>query len=815
MMKKKRILTKFFINNKVRKIVGMVLISLLIIWGSVTGFNSLQNKKEKVSAHPTNTIKLDEGGTNEFEVPTNASSLLEESLIKQTPTYDEYVQGTGGTIPILTKGQVDSFWSMPVPHSEIGWNVVDVRQTRGGNYFVLLGAGGYVSGGVIGVAVVNPLGKCIYLDMQGNLNNTIDRLDTKLFSTSNGSDFLVGTNASNFYRYTLSAESTTAVTVTRESVQLNPGATPQSFLGVGYISIVNSSSNSDKQTSIAGTVYFDNRNNVNANPFVRFKIPVATISVNGWNGVNPNFTFNTQYEYSIDNFVPTDAEAVSGKRYGAVNSLITITQNHVYGMLAYGAGTAGGKTMSTVQIFDKNDSFLENGKKVIRRKVLYENNYVNSKIYMIEELCTEDEIYFFSSEENDSKLIKIELGGTYKQEVIKTYPKDTVLNFVVNPDDSSQIFYFGSTSSLTGELEHPVLTPSLKGNNFYVQGIVDNDFDRKSIYAFPIDTGISPDFMKQGDGKALVFGKTKSNNERFIDKHHQVGETGTVIEDSEPDDTKDEAFMGFVEAKDDFPPAIRVKNNIDVNIADPDLKSTNKNTLGWTCLDNWLITGSKNGTLSDASAVKVFDYMDSANVDFGQTWLEKRINRNPKDIDADIEWEKLGFDVNTAGPQEVTYFVTDSEWQTSTVSRLINKKTPQTFEEDDYVFDAQNFHISLNDIDTTIILDTGKFKELAKTMAWNQENGVIDEDGTDSSKLSTKVTVNVDQLNVLKAATVAKPYPVDVTYKPENGIEIRNRVWVFVTTKNTVPNSKTNPEITPADTNGVVYYADDYSLPYR
>lgn len=807
-------MTKFLINKKLRKIVGIALISLLIILGSVTGFNSLQNKKEKVSAHPTNTIKLNEGGTNEFEVPVDASSLLEQSLINQTPMYDEYVQGTGGTIPILTKGQVDSFWSMPVPRSEIGWQVVDVRQTSGGNYFVLLGAGGYVSGGVIGVAVVNPLGKCIYIDMQGDLNTANDRLDTKLFSTSNGTDFLVGTNASNYYKYTLSAESMTSITVTRENVQLNPGNTPQTSLGVGYISIANSSSNSDKKTSIAGVVYFDNRNQVNANPCVRFNIPIATISVDGWNSVNPNFTFNTQYEYSIDSFVPADAEAVSGKRYGSVSPLLTITQNHVYGMLAYGAGTAGGKTMSTVQIFDKNDFFLENGKKVLRRKVLYENDYANAKIYMIEELCTEDEIYFFSSEENESKLIKIELGGTYKQEVIKTYPKDTVLNFVVNPDDSSQIFYFGSTSSLTGELEHPVLTPSLKGDHFYVQGIVDNDFDRKSIYAFPIDKGISPDFMKQGDGRALVFGKTQSNNERFIDKHHQVGETGTIIEDSEPDDIKTEAFMGFVEAKDDFPPAIKVKNNIDVNIVDVDLKSTNRNSLGWTCLDNWLITGSKNGTLSDASAVKVFDYMDSANIDFGQTWLEKRINRNPKDIDADIEWKKLGFDINTAGPQEVTYFVTDSEWQISTVSRLINKKTPQTFEEDDYVFDAQNFHIPLNNI-ATAIPDVNKFKELAKTMAWNQENGTIDEDGTDSNKLSGKVEVDTAQLKKLQEATIAKPYPVDVIYKPESGIEIKNRVWVFVTTKNTVPNSETNPEVTPVDTNGVIYYADDYSLPFR
>ena len=130
------------------------------------------------------------------------------------------------------------------------------------------------------------------------------------------------------------------------------------------------------------------------------------------------------------------------------------------------------------------------------------------------------------------------------------------------------------------------------------------------------------------------------------------------------------------------------------------------------------------------------------------------------------------------------------------------------------MFDAQNFHVPLENIDT-IVPDANKFKEFAKTMAWNQKSGTIDEDGIDSSKLSGKVEVDSAQLKTLREATIAKPYPVDVVYKPESGIEIKNRVWVFVTTKNTIPNSETNPKVTPADTNGVVYYADDYSLPFR
>ncbi|MEO1768837.1 hypothetical protein [Candidatus Enterococcus ferrettii] len=817
-MNKKRNVGALFANKRVKKSIGVFLILAVIGICSVFGMNSFKDKKEEVSAHPTNTIRLDEGGANEFEIPINASNLVEQSLIDKFSPSDGYVQGNSGTIPILTKGKVDAFWSNPVniPELPVGWAIRDVRKTQGGNYFVLLGAGGTNVGGVVCVCIINSSGECLYKSAQGDLKAVADRVDTKLFSIANGTDFLVGTSGENYYRYTLSAETTNSVTVARKSVAVTSGKTPKEVLGVGYLTIADSTLNDTTQTFLAGGIYFDDRTLYNGKASVLFRVPIGTLFINGWNSATSSFQSNAKHEYSLATMIPPNAEDKSKTKYGYVSvDSTTITSDHVYGIFQYVAGDPGkGMNKRTVQIFDKTKSIVEHGKEVKPIRAAYENDYRYGKIYMIDELCTEDEIYFFSREQTESKLIRMGLGGTYPLEVIKTYPANTILNFVENPDDPTQLFYFGSASSLTGELYHPVLSTVLTGNNFYVQGIVEADFDRKSIYAFPIDTEILPDFMKQGDGKALIFGQTDSINKRFIDEHHRVEETGTIYSNSIPATNKKEAFLGVVEAKDDYPPAIKVKNNIDINLADADLKSTDKNAFGWTCLDNWLITGSKNGNLDDTNSVNVFDHMDSANIDLGQTWLEKRINRNPKNITADIEWEKLGFDINKAGPQEVTYFVTDSEWQTSTVSRLINKKTPQTFEEDDYVFDAQNFHVPLNGIDTTIP-NANKFKEFAKTMAWNQETGDIDEDGTDSSKLSGKVEVDAAQLKTLREATVAKPYPVDVTYKPKAGIEIKNRVWVFVTTKNTLPNSETNPKVTPVDTNGVVYYADDYSLPFR
>lgn len=796
----------------------------------VVGLNTINEKKE-VSAHPTNTIKLDEGGANEFEVPTDAQNLVEPALTAQDPTYDNFVQRDSEPLPILVKEKVETYWSEQVFQQDtttlrsITWHVRDVGQTREGNYFVLLGAYGTNTGGVFAICVINRQGDYLFKETVGVLRNNTNRINTKLFSSSNGVDFLVGTNENKYYRYTLDSETSTSVNVNRAEVLADTTNSPQNVFGVGYFHILDSTQNTTEETAVTGTVYFDWRNNVNGDPMVRFRIPIGTISIDGWrNGINPNIDFNTQYLYSLESYIPPDATTTYGIYYGHVNAISsTMTDEHVYGSYDYTGikneegNTIRGTTMKCVQIFDKADTYNDNGRTVIRQKFLYENRSSNAEILMLNELCTDDEIYFISTEETESRLIKVDLRGpnAYVIQELKTYPRDTIINIIENPNDPTQLFYFGSTSSFTGEFEHPVLS-GLTGSSFYIQGIMDNNFEKQSIYGFAIDDKVYPDFMKQGDGRALIFGRTFSNNDSFIDKHIQVGEEGELTENSIPDETVQEAFVGVLKAQDDYPPVIKSNHNISMDITDPDLSNSNKNALGWTPLDNWLITGSKNGSLNDAnSPINVYDYMDSNNTSYGQNWLNKRINRNPKDINANIEWDKLGFDISNTGPQRVTYFVTDSEWHVSSNSRWVNKKTPQTIEEDEYALDAQNFHIPLTGIDT-VIPDATKFKELAKTMAWNMEDGVVDEDGTDSSKLSDKVTVDTDQLKALREATVAKPYPVDVTYTPETGVSVTNRVWVFVTTKNTLPNNESiYPEVTPDETNGIVYYADDYSIPFR
>lgn len=836
MKKVKRIRFLLSKNKQARKALALVCFVLLMVGSILIGMKLLDDNG-RVSAHPTNPITLmDEDGNNVFEVPIDASNLIEPALTSQGSLYADFVQ-TNSDLPTVIKGAVHTFWSEGLVVEgassirDISWAVKDVRLTEKGNYCVLLGASGYNTGGVFAFCIINPLGEIIYKSTRGNLRTVANRLETKFFGDVGGKEFLVGTLGNKFYRYTLSNETSTSVTVDESSVDVDTTNSPNTILGVGYTYVTESSLNNNERSTLSARVYFDSRDQYNANASLLFRVPIATISTDGWiDASTPSFSFNANHEYSLESFIPPEAENTTGNLYGAVTpSTSIITNDHVYGNFDYTAGSSGGISMKTIQVFDKNDTFYENGKPVKRRKVLYENRSTSAQIYLLNELCNEDVIYFVSTEIANSKLIKIDLKGSnaYVIQTLKTYPRNTILNFVENPDDPTQLFYFGSTGSLTGEFYHPVLTGELSGNRYYVQGITDRNFDRKSLYAIAMDSDILPDFMKQGDGKALIFGRTRSVNRAFIDNQYRVGEVGEFTEVDSLNPTN-QAFIGSVESQSDFAPIVKAKNDIEVNISHEKIDSTEKNANGWTFLDNWLITGEKNGTLSSPNAVNVYDYMDSRDSNFGQSWLDKRINRNPKIPTADIDWLRLGFNKAKAGPQQVTYFVTDSQNQTSVKSRWANKKTSQTITDPDnkFALDAQNFHIALDDLESTFnVADADKvFKKLAKTTAWDLVNhGTgdgdygegLDEDG-EESKFSGKVTVDTNQLNALKNATVAKPYPVDVTYTTGvSGITIKNRVWVFATTKNTVPNTETNPAVTAKDTNGVVYYADDYTIPYR
>ncbi|MEO1769965.1 hypothetical protein [Candidatus Enterococcus ferrettii] len=819
-MNKKRTIYALFANKRVKKVIGIFLILAVLGIGSVFGMNSFKEKKEEVSAHPTNAIKLDEGGANEFEVQTDGETIKEQALINQAPKFNTYLQNND-IVPILEKTIIEgsAIENSLVPRETL-MTVIAVERTNFGHYFVLYSTAGVSLGGLVKVAVFTSEGKVLSENITGTAINTIDRVLAPFFHADNN-EFLVQTQ-SKFFRYKVGNETANTANITR--TELIVPNHPATNLKASIIKKVDVFGNYTDDSLIVGRI--------GSVGIVNGRIPIGTINVNGWK--NTGFSGNSTYEYSIENLKNSDVKiSETGLEIAPLSVFLNSTKK-LYGTF-YNKGSNG--RIDSFQIFSTEEEVKDatTGKNIKKRKYAYitdKNEGLYDSIYVLKELCTEDKAYFMVLNSNNTEMIEVDLTS-YTDKVVKTYPKDTNLKMIDNGDGS--ISYFGSTTDITGEFYSDHYTSSLTGTNYFVSGLMSDLADTtsplevRSVRAFVTDGIVYPTAVLDSGNNRLFIGGETDDTSNFVDTmKYYINET--TPSKNEGIASGRTAFVGSLEIKDDYSPAIDKSQNISVDLADTAITQPGVTTYhGWNTLDRWLITGSKNGAATDTSSIKVHDHFDSQDILLGATaaareeWLQKRINRNPKDITAAIEWDKLGFDKTNTGPQQVTYFVSDTQNQQSVTSRWVNAKSPQTVEEDDYALDAQNFHVPLTGI-TTAIPDADKFKELAKTMAWSltkhestdgDQGDGLDEDGSDSSKLSTKVTVDTVQLKTLKEATVAKPYPVDVTYKPESGIEIKNRVWVFVTTKNTVPNSETNPKVTPADTNGVVYYADDYSLPFR
>ena len=796
---------KLFKNGKiVRVILSIILISI----GLMMVHNTLQDKQKKVSAHPTDIIKLDEGQATEFELPIDATKLEENRLINDN-IFDGYVQN-------------DNFVLSPTKVSVKGFSTVQPSQyflmserTNTGNVLVL----GRV--GTWGTGVSYPF-STTFLFLMDEDNTVIDSIQMEGTSINETAALGYGTEGTSLKKNSdgtfsmLSALGVTTIvlnnaetsieTITRNEFSFSGDQRPQDM---NYGSI---------DFGLDNKIYYSgNWSQISDDdPKNNYLDEGRNIAILNNGGVEEN-RLKLKYRPCAD--------VLTNPLYMAIHALSNISKTsadeEISGIIKY-VGTDG-NSYDMLATWDVNGNLISE----------YSPAGQTNTIKALNQISSTSERFFFVKSDLKSELIKFETStGQFSK--VGEFPVATDLELIRLQDNSyNAIGYLSETTGVFAPFANALTDRSTFSANF------SSDFKLKSIVS--IESGLERDLAITtatfiGDSRYFFsanFNESSVNtipNTSFVDEvESQLGSNSYWTEKSPGANTHQQSIFGVLELIEDYTPAIISPDNITYDIDDVDLdnNSTVNSTYGWSVRDNWLITGTKTGLLTDSESIKVFDVYDTELSLSPQptSWHYARLNRNPLDVNQDINWKELGLDENEPGPQIITYFVTDSQQQASVKSRWVNKVTDQTNtdEDDQYALDAQNFHIPLTGIDKAIS-DANKFKELAKTMAWSltkhgsadgdQGNG-LDEDGTDSHKRSPKVTVNVDQLNALKAATVAKPYPVDVTYEPENGIEIRNRVWVFVTTKNTVPNSKTNPEITPADTNGVVYYADDYSLPFR
>ncbi|MGY3777585.1 hypothetical protein [Isobaculum melis] len=288
----------------------------------------------------------------------------------------------------------------------------------------------------------------------------------------------------------------------------------------------------------------------------------------------------------------------------------------------------------------------------------------------------------------------------------------------------------------------------------------------------------------------------------FVDSVY--GPTGNWTNKAAPQ-LKYNAFLGSALVIDNYAPAILAPQNVILDLEDTDLKQE-INTGSQNILNNWLITGTKTGSLSDPLAIKVTDYYDLSSKNISgqksQDWLNKRINRNPLDPTRAIDWSALGLDLTSRGPQKIKYFVSDENKQISATSRIINKMDNETIWNEKGALAASNFTIHVNDVEA---LTDNSSKTSAQLQAWDINSGELK---------SADVLVKQDELTAIQdvkkaydqltennhPADLIKPYPLtyEFTY---DGKTLTKTITVFIIDDTT----------TVDQTNNIVLYAFDFT----
>ncbi|MGY3778030.1 hypothetical protein [Isobaculum melis] len=422
--------------------------------------------------------------------------------------------------------------------------------------------------------------------------------------------------------------------------------------------------------------------------------------------------------------------------------------------------------------------------------------YISSGEIVVQAAISDKDNYYFMEYVSDQVYLKKIDTLTGVVSTIKTYPKGTNINFSKSISGYS---IYGYVSDFSGVFSGYENTPGV------VIGLTDTNFNLTTLSTVSTNVpivinGLIP--ITQTD--YFLAGAFDNHETLLVDEIKQIKTDNSIgagwsVKQKNPAPNQNDLpisknfLYGILKVTDDYAPAIQAPGSIDINIDDVDILSQNK-----TAISNWLITGTKNGKLTDTSAIKVYDRFDleSSLSLYDQDWLNNRINYNYKSgltpAIQNIDWPALGFDPTKRGPQLVTYFVTDSQGQLSSTSRWINKLDNETTSQENTALAASNFAIHVNNLNQ---LDEDKAKKLAKMLAWDKVTG----DELDSGKnIKNIVSVDKDQLKAITDAKVAyhalenitpkekaklvKPYPLTFSYSND----LTRVITVFITDDTTM-----------------------------
>lgn len=791
-------------------IIGVIVIgSIIMILNTNT---NIEAKKEENNS----TIIIDKDTDTPLSIP-KISTRLHEAELKNNLNYHDFVQNNLAT-RTLNKGNINLWSNQIMSVSPIGTQKLD-----NGHYLLALRGTQKRMGGSITFAEVDENGT-IHNSYDDPDINTVDysRIVSMLEKIGDGKYLSYGFKTHNGHREELFFEVDLNKSANGKlSVTSFPALDFANSIGYPHEIRLFGIDKTSGDAMIGGFVS-DSR----PGSLSKFKIPIGTFNLENKEATY-KLSLNNFSLVEIRNHYTSIGEKIKSSHIIPMD-IVKLPNGDYFSIINYYDYfvDVGTPLVSTVQVFDSTGKRKE---VILPDKVAKGNSTGYDEGYVIK--VENSFVYYFIKDSNKSYIKRYNYEKN-TNEIVRTFPKETYLKIAV--DDDGSVNFSGYTSTL---LEDDFVGFYDVPGNFIIFGMMEEinksngGFKIINLTPYPVNSNVLISYVdKVNDDKYFISGSTTASN------------FGTPVLPSSPNHSP--YFMGLfgsIVHKEDYSPAIYAPNEFSINLNDPELQNPK-------ILDNWLLTGSKKGTFSDPLAIKVTDIIDLKNPILGdtvqkrQTWLNQRINKNFENPSLAIDWPALGFDLTKPGPQSVNYFISDSQKQLTSTSRWVNAFTNQTTIEKEVYLDAANFSIPLKSVKQDIPTED-KFKELAQTMSWNQVTHEIYEDGK-NKKFSEKVTVNPEQLKTLQEATEAKPYPVDVTIeivsnsgstggpngsKPgENGdddldpggsgigggnwvgsgnepTKVTNRVWVFVTTKNTVVDTAT----------GIVIYADDYKLPLQ
>lgn len=579
---------------KQRRIVGIILLGIMALF--LLRINQAENTL--VSAHPSSTITLDEQLVTEYEIPIDGTEVVEEEL--QIPSYTDYVQ-TDTYVYNLSKGQDDSenqipFYGEKAPY--LGNSFSYAFPTSDGGVIAMQDYSDWTSTN----SSVNSTAELLKIDSLGNVIKRIwvphtapPMYGNGTPTTLNQDGFKVGT-----YKFA----------ITTRMYDLLNGTFQVQFTGYNW-NVYEMTVDENLTITSARTVVTNYASVMEGQEYLFYVDGKGNKVVIGdcWYSATElgNFividrTTNQKRKLTRLSFADTGITPTTWRTRVGPNYLSTGTDYLSFHGFSNGGSSA---SVQALVVWDSTGAVVSKFGPIVGMQTY-------SGMQFQKDISDATNYYFIGVGSTSTDLIRYE-STTRSFSVVKSYPVNTSITF---KKDAGKTLIYGYTPTFTGEFFGYGTTASI------FLGTVDDALNIESMSGLATSSPVSiVSICALPNGDYQIFGKTSDIRPDIVDAVTSRGWDSTGMW---ADGLKTGSFWGVLSLK----------------------------------KDNLLITGAKTGTLTDAASIAVYDNFDlNYSLDSKtQDWLNKRINRNPLDTEANIDWQKLGLDLSDAGPQLITYF---------------------------------------------------------------------------------------------------------------------------------------------------------------